>query len=125
METLAPATPSLDRDALLDWYRRNRERSAFIFGLIAEGAFEDRPIPLRPPFIFYEGHLPAFSFLTLNGRALREEPPDPRLEKLFDRGTDPATIGSYHQRPPFKPVTLGELAALPITPAAVKAVVRI
>jgi NADPH-dependent 2,4-dienoyl-CoA reductase/sulfur reductase-like enzyme len=40
------------------------------------------------------------------------------------RGTDAATIGSYHQRPPFKPVTLGELAALPTTPAAIKAVVR-
>ncbi|TCR65312.1 NAD(P)/FAD-dependent oxidoreductase [Bosea sp. BK604] len=40
------------------------------------------------------------------------------------RGSDAATVGSYHQRPPFKPVTLGELAALPTTPAAVKAVVR-
>ena len=63
-------TPGLDRSALIDWYRRNRERSAQLFALIDDDAFRARPIPLRHPFIFYEGHLPAFSFLTLNERAL-------------------------------------------------------
>ena len=40
------------------------------------------------------------------------------------RGTTPAEVGYYRLRPPVKPVTLAELAALPQTEAAVKAVVR-
>ncbi|RDJ27751.1 FAD-dependent oxidoreductase [Bosea caraganae] len=40
------------------------------------------------------------------------------------RGVSAEAIGSYHLRPPFKPVTLGELASLPSNDAAVKAVVR-
>ncbi|MGA8535487.1 MAG: SUMF1/EgtB/PvdO family nonheme iron enzyme [Candidatus Tumulicola sp.] len=85
-------TPRLDREALLDWYRRNRERSAQIFGLIAGDAFYSRPIPLRHPFIFYEGHIPNFSFLTLNTRALGEASLDARLERLFERGIDPGSL---------------------------------
>lgn len=40
------------------------------------------------------------------------------------RGVAPAEIGYYRLRPPVKPVTLGELAALPHSEAAIKAVVR-
>jgi thioredoxin reductase/bacterioferritin-associated ferredoxin len=40
------------------------------------------------------------------------------------RGVSPAAVGHYRLRPPVKPVTLGEIAALPKTEAAVKAVVR-
>jgi NADPH-dependent 2,4-dienoyl-CoA reductase/sulfur reductase-like enzyme len=40
------------------------------------------------------------------------------------RGTTPAETGYYRLRPPIKPVTLGELAALPQTEASVTAVVR-
>jgi formylglycine-generating enzyme required for sulfatase activity len=83
----------LDREALANWYRRNRERSAGLFALIDPSAFYDRPIPLRHPFAFYEGHLPAFSFLIVNERALGEAPVDVRLEKLFERGIDPASAG--------------------------------
>lgn len=36
----------------------------------------------------------------------------------------PAEVGYYRLRPPVKPITLGELAALPPSEAAVKAVVR-
>ena len=79
------------RERMLDWYRRNRRRSAAIFGAIDPGAFTDRPIELRHPFIFYEGHLPAFSFLTLCERALSEEPLDPDYERLFERGIDPGS----------------------------------
>ena len=82
----------IDRRSLVDWYRRNRERSALIFGLVRDAAYYDRPIPLRHPFAFYEGHLPVFSFLTLNERALGEVPLDPALEKLFERGIDPASL---------------------------------
>jgi NADPH-dependent 2,4-dienoyl-CoA reductase/sulfur reductase-like enzyme len=40
------------------------------------------------------------------------------------RGTTPAETGYYRLRPPVKPVTLAELAALPQTEASVKAVIR-
>jgi gamma-glutamyl hercynylcysteine S-oxide synthase len=85
-------TPVLDRAGLVEWYRANRRRSAELFALIDEGAFYDRPIPLRHPFAFYEGHLPAFSFLTLNERSLGEAPVDAQLERLFERGIDPADV---------------------------------
>lgn len=87
MTTLASANAS--RAAFADWYRRNRERSAQIFGLVDPDAYYDRPIPLRHPFAFYEGHLPAFSFLILNERGMGEAPVDAVLEKLFERGIDP------------------------------------
>lgn len=54
----------------------------------------EAPIPLRHPFVFYEGHLPVFSFLTLNERALGEAAIDPHLETLFERGIDPASLDS-------------------------------
>lgn len=92
--------PKIDRQMLVEWYRRNRQRSAYLFGLIDEGAMYERPIPLRHPFVFYQGHLPAFSFLTLNERGLGESPLDPHYEKLFERGIDPATLddAKRHER---------------------------
>lgn len=40
------------------------------------------------------------------------------------RGTTPAEVGHYRLRPPVKPITLAELAAMPKDEAAIKAVVR-
>lgn len=89
-----PATQArrLDRERLASWYRRNRERSARLFSLIDSSAYYERPIALRHPFAFYDGHLPAFSFLTLNERALGQDPIDPHLERLFERGIDPGSL---------------------------------
>jgi iron(II)-dependent oxidoreductase len=92
MTMLAPAA-ALDREQLAERYERNRRRSAELFGFVDPIAYYDRPISLRHPFVFYEGHIPAFSFLTLNERALQQESVDRRLEKLFERGIDPATAG--------------------------------
>jgi hypothetical protein len=39
-------------------------------------------------------------------------------------GVSPAQIGYYRLRPPVTPVTLSELAGLPASEAAVKAVIR-
>lgn len=86
------AGAGLDRAQLLERYRRNRERTASLLALMPQEAFYDRPIPLRHPFAFYEGHIPAFSFFTLNARALGEPPIDPVLEKLFERGIDPGSL---------------------------------
>jgi formylglycine-generating enzyme required for sulfatase activity len=94
------STGSVDRSRLLDWYRKNRKRSAALFALVNDEAFYDRPIPLRHPFAFYEGHIPAFSYLVLNERGLQEESLDPVLEHLFERGIDPATVDEarHHER---------------------------
>jgi hypothetical protein len=40
------------------------------------------------------------------------------------RGVSPAEVGHYRLRPPVKPVTLGELAGLPASNAAMKTVAR-
>ncbi len=82
----------LNRAALIEWYRRNRERTASIFALVDPEAFHERPIPLRHPFAFYEGHIPAFSFLVLNERGLGQEALDPAFERLFERGIDPGSL---------------------------------
>ncbi len=90
----------LDRAALVDRYRAGRARTAAIFASIAPSAYYDAPIPLRHPFVFYEGHLPGFAYLVLHQRALKGGSIDPRLELLFERGIDPATIdvASRHLR---------------------------
>jgi gamma-glutamyl hercynylcysteine S-oxide synthase len=80
---------SLDRAALAEWYRRNRQRSQALFDLIAPEAYYSRPISLRHPIVFYEGHLPAFSVNTLVKKALGRPGPSDRLERLFARGIDP------------------------------------
>src|SRR5215216_3855699 len=72
-----------------DWYRRNRRRSSALFDLLSEDAYYSQPIALRHPIVFYEGHLPAFSFNTLIKKALGRPGIDPYLEQLFARGIDP------------------------------------
>jgi ergothioneine biosynthesis protein EgtB len=79
----------LDRRAAADWYRANRRKTAEIFGMLAQEAYHDRPIALRNPIVFYEGHLPAFSVNTLVKKGLGEPGIDPRFEILFERGIDP------------------------------------
>src|SRR5262245_14503317 len=87
------AKRTTDADALASTaiaaYRRNRERSQALFDLVTEDAYYSRPINLRQPLVFYEGHLPAFSFNTLIKRALGRPGIDARLEQLFARGIDP------------------------------------
>ncbi len=99
MDTLAP--PRLDREAFAARYRANRARTAALFAAIAPDAYEDAPIPLRHPFVFYDGHIPAFSSYTLIRDALHGEPVDPDLERLFDRGIDPRdrAAAAQHRRP--------------------------
>src|SRR6187431_2612600 len=79
----------LDRRQLVSWYRRNRMRSAALFDLVSERSYYSRPISLRHPIVFYEGHLPAFSFNTLVKRGLGKPSIDTALEQLFARGIDP------------------------------------
>lgn len=82
----------LDRAALVDRYRAGRARSATLFASVAPSAYYDAPIPLRHPFVFYEGHLPGFAYLVLHERALHGGQIDPHLELLFERGIDPGSL---------------------------------
>ena len=77
------------REELTEWFRRARARTRSLFDLIAEDAYYERPIPLRNPFVFYEGHLPAFAVNTLVKLTLGKRGIDERLETLFERGIDP------------------------------------
>jgi ergothioneine biosynthesis protein EgtB len=83
------AQHTLARDEAIAWYRRNRQRTAALFDLLAPDTYFAQPIALRHPIVFYEGHLPAFSFNTLVKKALGHPAIDEPLERLFARGIDP------------------------------------
>jgi gamma-glutamyl hercynylcysteine S-oxide synthase len=75
------------------WYERNRRRSQALFDMLrGEDTYYSQPIALRHPIVFYEGHLPAFSFNTLVKSGLGQHSIDDELETLFARGIDPATV---------------------------------
>ena len=80
---------TLDRDALLARFDRARARSNDLFDLIEPDTYYRRPITLRHPIVFYEGHLVAFAVNTLLKKALGRAGLDERLEQLFARGIDP------------------------------------
>src|SRR3954469_2336786 len=86
--TISPST-TLDRAALLDRFRRIRARTAAMFDLLDPSAYYERPIALRNPVVFYEGHLPAFAVNALIKNARGERGIDPHLEVVFARGIDP------------------------------------
>ena len=65
------------------------ERTDRIFGFVEEEALLARPIPLRQPFLFYVGHLPAFAWNHLGRGALGLPSFAPELDALFEAGIDP------------------------------------
>ena len=85
-----PSFPNgITRDDLITWFRRGRERTARMFTIPRAGAYYERPIALRNPIVFYEGHLPAFAVNTLVKLTLEQPGIDERYETLFARGIDP------------------------------------
>jgi formylglycine-generating enzyme required for sulfatase activity len=60
--------------------------------LIDPSAYYSRPIALRNPIVFYEGHLPAFSVIAFLRRGLGRPSVDAKMEKLFERGIDPDSL---------------------------------
>ena len=94
----APTLPRLNRSDALAWYRKNRARTASLFALLAEDAYYTRPISLRNPVVFYEGHLPGFSVNTLIKKGLGRPGVDARLETIFARGIDPEDEASATPR---------------------------
>jgi iron(II)-dependent oxidoreductase len=79
----------INRQTLLDWFREGRERTRRIFSIPRQVMYYERPIALRNPIVFYEGHLPAFAVNTLIKLALRQTGINENYELLFARGIDP------------------------------------
>lgn len=86
-----PATTEVvDRTEAIQAYQDNRVRTAALFDLIAADTYYDKPIPLRHPIVFYEGHIPAFSVNCFLKKGLGDAGIDEDLELLFARGIDPS-----------------------------------
>lgn len=83
------ATSPQSNNDLAAWYREARARTRSIFEIPLPEAYYDRPIPLRNPIVFYDGHLPAFAINTLVKLARQSPGIDAHLESLFERGIDP------------------------------------
>ena len=79
----------LNRDRLIDWYRDTRRFTRDLFTIPKSEAYHDRPIRLRNPIVFYEGHIPAFAVNTIIKLALKHDGIDAEFETLFARGIDP------------------------------------
>jgi ergothioneine biosynthesis protein EgtB len=86
---MTTTTAALDRQALSDWHEKNRARTRRLFDAVRPEAYRERPIPLRNPIVFYEGHLPAFAVNTLLKRGLGDPGIREDFERLFERGIDP------------------------------------
>jgi len=77
------------RDRLIEWYRAGRRITRTLFTIPTAASYFDRPIRLRNPIVFYEGHIPAFAINTLIKLALKRDGIDEGFETLFARGIDP------------------------------------
>ena len=77
-----------DRELLRQRYLRNRSWTRTLFDAVAPAAYESRPIALRNPICFYEGHIPAFAANTLLKGAMGQGPVDASLDALFERGIE-------------------------------------
>ena len=84
----------ITRRNLVEWFRQGRARTREVFAVPKADAYYDRPIKLRNPIVFYEGHLPAFAVNTLLKLTLKEPGVDADYEVLFERGIDPESEDS-------------------------------
>jgi ergothioneine biosynthesis protein EgtB len=75
-------------------------RSDEIFKILPASEIYAKPIVWRHPFIFYVGHLPAFSWNQICGGILKWPSFNPYYDDLFCRGIDPdVDTGECHWHP--------------------------
>ncbi|HSD66689.1 MAG TPA: SUMF1/EgtB/PvdO family nonheme iron enzyme [Vicinamibacteria bacterium] len=79
----------------LERLREAWRRSDRVLALLSDGAWLEQPIPLRQPFLFYLGHLPAFAWNHVGRGLLGRRPFSPELDRLFERGIDPVGVDAY------------------------------
>lgn len=100
--------------ALRERYGDVRRRTRQIFDLVAPEAFDMRPIPLRHPLRFYEGHLSSFNLGMLLQGGFVKNYPEPELTRLFARGIDPLDTSAADkltiQRWPERPLVADYIA---------------
>ena len=83
------SSAGFDRAAVRDRFSQARARTRILFDLLDDSWYYQRPIALRNPVVFYEGHLPAFAINTLIKKGMGAPGIDSRLEQVFARGIDP------------------------------------
>ena len=75
-------------------------RTDALFGILHESEISAQPIVWRHPFIFYVGHLPAFSWNQICGALLEWPSFNPYFDEVFCRGVDPdVDTGECHWHP--------------------------
>jgi formylglycine-generating enzyme required for sulfatase activity len=75
-------------------------RTDQIFAIVPNAQLNATPIVWRHPFIFYVGHLPAFSWNQICGAILQWPSFNPYFDDLFCRGIDPdVDTGECHWHP--------------------------
>ena len=79
----------LNRTRVRNRFLEARRRTRALFAMLDESAYYERPIALRNPVVFYEGHIAAFAVNTLIKKALGKSGIDEHLEVIFARGIDP------------------------------------
>jgi ergothioneine biosynthesis protein EgtB len=82
----------------LEQLREAWRRSDRLFALLSDEAWLEQPIPLRQPFVFYLGHLPAFAWNHLGPGVFGLRAFRPDLDRLFERGIDPVGVDAYVPR---------------------------
>jgi hypothetical protein len=82
-------TEQQTRQFLLDSFEKNRQHSRDLFAMIPDAFYLERPIPLRHPIAFYDGHFAAFNINTLAKKGHGVAGIDEAYEQLFERGIDP------------------------------------
>src|SRR6266850_4602397 len=89
LPSIPTTSTAFDRSVALDRFHRARARTRALFDLLDPAAYYEKPIPLRNPVVFYEGHLPAFAVNALIKKGLGRPGIDEHLETIFARGIDP------------------------------------
>jgi iron(II)-dependent oxidoreductase len=80
----------MNEQDLLDRMKRLWRRSDQIFfEFLKPEALLKKPIELRNPFIFYVGHVAAFSYIHVNLKVCKEESFMSEFDAMFERGIDP------------------------------------
>jgi ergothioneine biosynthesis protein EgtB len=80
------------RTSVIDRLDAAWRRTDALFESLDPAALLSRPIPLRQPFVFYLGHLPAFAWNQVVRGVLGRGDCVPALDRLFERGIDPVGV---------------------------------
>jgi ergothioneine biosynthesis protein EgtB len=92
----AESNSELLREKFLAAWARTDE----MFGIVSAPGILAQPIVWRHPFIFYVGHMPAFSWNQICGGILNWKSYNPYFDDLFCRGIDPdVDTGECHWHP--------------------------